>query len=214
MKNIFTITPIFGIVFGFLMIGIAVIAMVWNYKIRVPSKIKPLYKGIRGLLFTSGAFIGLLLLDIVIKIGFLGVLSIGNINYHLGALILMTILGISFLLMCVFAAPTLKTIIIFAGVVAVYIYLYWINPSFATYEYEKAFYYPLYYIIPWALFVEIIFILFNLVKKRNILEEKRLWDISKKLKKIFNLKFAFILWLAFSVEVILKMEGLDIFFWI
>jgi len=212
--SLFTITPIFGIVFALIVINISMVGFIWTRNMHVPPKLIPIFQAVRGLFFICGSFAALLLLDVVIKVGFLGLLGFGNINYHIGALILMAILGIILLLVCVFSAPTIKTIIIFSGVVVIFIYFFWFNPTEFSIDYEKAFYYPLYFIIPWACIVELSFILIKLIKKKNILEERNLWNISKIVKRYINGKFVFLIWILICIEFILKMEGLDLFFWL
>lgn len=210
-----SLTPIFGVFLGTIMISLTLAFKIWVHNMRkLPKPLEIIYSGLRGGLFTAGAYASLLMWDSIIKIGFLGILSYGNIVYHITALILMGILSSLVLIAVVFVAPTLKTIINFSFVIGISIYFFWVNPEALLPDYERIFYEPVLYCLVSVILVEVVFLLTRLIQKKPIFQEKQLWNHSEPFKKKVNKTVLVLLWFCFFVELVLNMEGLSILFWI
>lgn len=211
-----SVNPNFAGIIGMLISAVCMVVMVWVDKIQIPNRnwVQYLYRGARGLGFIPLAFYGIFMIDFVVKIGFTGILSYGNISYHLGALILCGLLGVILLMGTVFSAPTFKSLISFLTVLGYYIYRYWIDYDILATSEEGYLYEPLLVILPIIILLNIAIDSIFLTLKKNPYKLKPLWDISAKFKEKINLKFIVILWILFSVEVILKMEGLGLLFFL
>ncbi len=214
-----SLTPIFGILVGYIIISIIILGEVCFKQNKTRYKIINLIRtGIRGCFFSIFAYFGLLYWDTFLKIIILGIITYSNIFYHLGAIILMIILGTVLLLMAVFIAPTLKTLIIFGFTLGISIFLLWFETGNEILASEERYiiYYPLGFILLAAIVIELLWDIISILLKRNPFENKKLWDITNKkiIKRFFNLKFYILLWLLFSIEFILKMEGMGVLFWI
>lgn len=209
------LTPLFGIFLGTIMISLILTFKIWVHNMRkLPKPLEVIYTGLRGGLFTAGAYASLLMWDSIIKVGFLGILSYGNIVYQITALLLMAILSVLVLLVVIFVAPTLKTFINFSLVVGISIYYFWVNPEALLPDYERIFYEPVIYCLISVILVEIVFLIIRLVQKKPIFEEKQLWNHSEQFKKKVNGTVLMVIWFCFFVELILNMEGLSILYWI
>lgn len=210
------VNPIFAAILGMLVSALCMVVLVWIHKMNMPDKkwVHYLFKGARGLAFIPLAFYGIFFLDFVVKVLFGDIISLGNISYHLGTLILCGVLGVIVLLGTVFVAPTFKTIISFLVMLGLYIYRYWIDYDILATSEEGYLYEPLLLVIPVLVLVNLIIDSVFFVLKRNPYKLEPLWDISGKFKKKVNIKSIMILWILFSAEVILKMEGLGLFFFL
>jgi hypothetical protein len=216
--DIITITPFFGIIIGFISSVLLVIGSVWFSRANKPDERFncPLAAGIRALIFSVLTYYALLMFDVIIKVGFLGLVGYGNIQYHIAGLILFGILGTVILIGTVFTAPTVKTIITFILDMGIYIYYLWFNFAEGFSDSEYAFIWvPIPYFLAVPFIIEILWILIRTItKKRPVFEEKLLWDNTQKFKKRINIRFYIIILALFYAEFILNFEGISMLFWI
>ncbi|MHA1819669.1 MAG: hypothetical protein ACTSU2_04330 [Promethearchaeota archaeon] len=211
-------TPLYGVFLGFFITMFLMVGLIWFEKIKKPREKYncPLILGLRGLLFSAFTYWGILMWDSVIKIAFFGGLSHGNLNFYLASLILMAVLGSLLIIGSVFTAPTLKTLIVFTFALIISIYQLDINPEIIFNQQERAILFsPIITIIEFQIIVEVLFdLLYYLLMKKNPLKIKPLWDMSDKFKKFMSWKIYLLLYILFSLEAILKMEGFSLLFWL
>jgi hypothetical protein len=184
----------------------------------------PIFLLFRGVFLTFMAFIGVFLLDGVIKLYFTDLLSYGSLKYIIATSILCTGLGILLIIGAVFIAPTWKTFLAFGIMLVAALYIDIASISDNSLEYTD------FLLIPFSIGLGIELILtpsdlFYRVlsrKERSKISFKRLqealspplWDKSPRFKKIFNTKAYLITFAVFVVELILLFEGLDYLIWL
>jgi hypothetical protein len=214
-----SLTPLFGSLIGLLLSIFLIIGTVWFDWVKPSNSILYIvFQGFRGILFSIYAYYGFLLLDTVLKIGFFGIISYSNISYHIGSLILMVIFGVMIMIGTVFSAPTKKTIIIFGFLIGISIFFLWTSAGnmILASEEKSIMYKPVSYILLVTIAVEAVWDTIKFLLKRNPFDNKRIWDFTenKNFRRFFNIKVYFILWILFSIETLLKMEGMGLFYWL
>ncbi|MBD3354115.1 MAG: hypothetical protein GF364_21720 [Candidatus Lokiarchaeota archaeon] len=211
-----SLNPNFALIAGIICSSCIIVGQVWFRNAKIPDNkiIQLIYKGIRALSFTVTVFFALLLWDFVVKVGFFGILSYNNISYHLAALILSAVFASLVIFGAIFTAPTIKTLISFAGMIVIFIFFYWIRIDILMLEEAGMLTIPIPYLFIPVVVVELVSIIVKLLLKKPIFKFKKLWDVSEKYKEKINLKIWIIFWLLFSIDAILKMEGLSLLYWL
>ena len=213
----------FGTIFGFIFLTIVMVCKIW-----VPPKFSSTnrflaktllgWKGISGAMYS---YYGILLLNTVIKTLFGGLLVLSNFWFYLMSLVLLTLLAGILLLSGVFKAPTWHTLLSFLAILVFttcYFELYLeTQPGIDKFELVT---------IPMLLSIVVFLgttlltlpIRIKKVKQENSddpsLEFPRLWDISAHLDKWITKKTIGILWILFTLESFLLLEGLTLFYWV
>jgi hypothetical protein len=184
----------------------------------------PVYLIGRGIGRTLYAFVGLLLLDSVLRICFSNLLSYGHFKYALSSVILGIFFGIYLLIGTVFMAPTWKTLVTFIAMVGAMVYLGILSITSEDVDYTDL----ILITLAVGLIMEIIENVGDFLyrSKRQDGTQKivlsqifttvspPLWNTSKKLSSLFTLKIYFIIFMIFFFELMLLFEGLTIFVWL
>jgi hypothetical protein len=212
-----TLTPLWGVLFGFIFLTAVLIGFLWFGKIEFRKTwLKYIYNSFRGTIYSVFVYFAYLFMDSIVKVLGFGVLGYGNIWFHATGLLLMLLLTIVFLFIAVFNSPTYQTFFTFICIIAFCVYFFeFYLPTISFGERDVLFKTP-YIAIVILIGTNLITIPFRIVryKKHSTLEFKNLWDISEKTKKVINFKSVLILWIFFMIETILQLEGLSIFYWI
>ncbi len=214
-----SLTPLFGLWAGTIMMLFLLMGTIWWSKSTKPGEryTCPLVVSLRAILFVVLVYYGLLFWDAVVKVGFLGILGYGNFSYQLAPLILMAILGTFMIIGGAIVAPTRASLVSFAALVAYSMYYLQVETlSFIGGDESKPiFYIPVIVGIGIVVVVEGLALLYRAIRKRRpLLEAKRLWDISASFKRVASRRTYIILWILFSVEWILEFEGLSLLCWL
>ncbi|MHA1340106.1 MAG: hypothetical protein ACTSRZ_19680 [Promethearchaeota archaeon] len=171
-----------------------------------------LFIGMRGFFFILYSFIGLLLIDLSIRIPLTPIFGYGSVCYIIDPILMSISIGVIYLFSTVFVAPTYKTIISFIAMTIPYIY----------YSLTSTLLDNLYIPLIYGVCFELVLNLIEILKKTRDKQRKLpltienifalpLYDKSKSFKKMLNIKTYIIVLLLLNIELIIMFEGLTIF---
>ena len=184
-----------------------------------------LIKGLQGFIFVVFTVVAMVFIDTNIKLIFFGIAGYGNFVIYISSIVLTFVLTAEIIMYAFLIAPNLKGIIIFCFISI--FFLYWFEFYLNEANLGEMGIIDLKYS---AIIVGIIFpILVGLigslvltgiekilkkVKPFNSLLYKQFWNMQVITKRIFNIRFNFVLWALITVELILNLQGLSLLLWI
>jgi hypothetical protein len=178
---------------------------------------------IRGAIRVLYAFFGMYLLDIVIRICFLGMFSYGRLGYVIIPILLCAGLGIAYIFCSSFIAPSWATLLAFGVVASTYLYMTLKMPEA---ELRIALYVGVALVVPLTC-VEIVWTILKghvankkstgqntddlgqTTEKHDIFS-RLLWDISPRFKFLKGAKIYAIMLIIITLELILQFEGMSL----
>ncbi|MHA1745706.1 MAG: hypothetical protein ACTSWW_06885 [Promethearchaeota archaeon] len=178
------------------------------------------WKGISGAMYS---YYGILLLNTVVKTLFGGLLELSNYWFYLMGLILLTLLAGILLVSGVFKAPTWHTLFSFLAIFGFTIYYFEffleVQPGIDKFELVTI---PMLLSIGVFLGTTLLTLPIRIMKMKNEKEKKvessfefhRLWDISIHVDKWITKKTLGILWVLFTLESFLLLEGYTLLYWV
>ncbi len=222
----FWIPNISTIIFAFVIQSMILAGFAWFKKFKSPEDSYNcwLIRGARGVIFIVFTGFSLVFLDTNMKF-FLGVIGYGNIALHIASIILLTILSTEIIFGAVFVASNRKGVITFMTVLISFIifWYFYLNDAnlndlkFVDSKYSVtivAIAAPIFVGIVAASMLTVTELIMKKVKKHEGIIDKPFWNIQKKAKSFFNLKFNFILWLLITIELLLNLQGLSLLLWL
>ncbi len=209
----FYLTDLAGVILGVVFTLVILVVVVWFDKaLKSDENYEcPLVVGIRGLAFGGLAYIGLIFLDIVLKMLIVLPTKPNAWPYHLGGLILCTVFSMFLLFGAVFVAPTWKTLVTFGlmlGIFHIYFQLAITMDNLA----DVVNYFNGIFVV-WVVQIALTGIERLLNQFNLISEAKPLWNLSGWFKQTLVKPVLIGLWLLFVVELILRTQGFALFYW-
>ena len=224
-SKLWLFTPMFSTIFGFIFLTIVMLGKIWIPSPSSPSNrfMKYLlisWKGISGAMYS---YYGILLLNTVFKTLFGGLLDLSNYWFYLMGLILLMLFAGILLVSGVFNAPTWQTLFSFLAILGFTLYYFEVylesQPGIDKFELVT---------IPMVLSICVFLGTFLLtlpirikIGKQNRGEEPAfefelhtLWDISKYVDRWITKKTLSIMWVLFTLEAFLLLEGLSLLYWV
>lgn len=220
-----TFSPSLVVIIGAIFSASLIWNQIWFGKIsQSQQKFHLVYLIARGIGRTSYAFIGLLLLDSVLRICFSNLIFYGHFKYIFASVILGSAFGLYLLIGTVFMAPTWKTLAIFISMVGTMVVLGVLSIYSENIDYTDLIFITISFGLGVGLIVNIVDILYQNKQKNQTLKLKfsqvtqiqtpPLWDISLKFSQYFSVKIYFIIFIIFFFELMLLFEGLTMFVWL
>ncbi|MHA1273135.1 MAG: hypothetical protein ACTSQS_06820 [Promethearchaeota archaeon] len=183
-----------------------------------------LIRGLRSIVFILFTIFSFMFIDTNIKILIFGIIGYENIYLHLASIILTFILGTEIIIGSTFVAPNRKGLIGFSAVLISFIYFwefYLISADLNQLDFFGSKYsaFSIGILLPMLIGLTIAgittFIEFILNRKSDRkFEDKPFWNIQKKFKIYFGLKFNLILWILITAELLLNLQGLSLLLWL
>ena len=216
-----------NVIIGWIALCIIMGGYVWFEKFRHPEESYDcwLIKGLRAVAFIFFAVFSLLFIDTNINILFFGIIGYGNLALHLASIILTFLLAFELLFGVLFVAPNRKGLLTFAGVLGYFIY-YWevylnqakleeINLFGSKYSgFMAGIFFPALVGIAIASILTLMEYIYGRLNSDRSVEDKPFWNIQVKAKTIFSMKFNLLLWILFSAELILNLQGISLLYWV
>lgn len=196
------ISPVFTTILIWVLWSLMVMGLIWAPKLgKKDSRYEcPFVIFLRGGLFSVMTYISIALIDVFIRILFLGEMGYGNIGYHIMPLLLALLSAGIFIFAAVFNAPTKQSMITFALTIGLYGFLG-----------RDDLYTPLIYVIAIQLGMALLFIAFRKIMKQNPPLEPPMWDITPKFKVFFRPRMIIFIWIVVTIEFIAMFEGYSFF---
>ena len=184
-----------------------------------------LIKGLQGFIFVVFTVVAMVFIDTNIKLIFFGIAGYGNFVIYISSIVLTFVLTAEIIMHAFLIAPNLKGIITFCFISIFFLYWFefYLNEAnlgemgIIDLKYSAiivGIIFPILVGLIGSLVLTGIEIILKKVKPFNSLLYKQFWNMQVITKRIFNIRFNFVLWALITVELILNLQGLSLLLWI
>ncbi len=158
------------------------------------------------------AFVGMHLLDIVLRLCFLDLIGYGSFSYIAAPVIFCVFLGVLYIVRCAFTAPAWTTLLAFGGMAGVYL---WMSAFAASPRLSAA--------LHAGVSLTVLLTLVDALWRRAVRARREngggvlsppIWDISPLMGRVTGARGCTAVLLLLSVELVLQFEGLSLLCWL
>lgn len=217
------ITPTHAVVIVFLTWVLLCWVRIWSFtpgQGRLGTLLSAVLTPVRGVVRVLFAFFGMYLLDIVIRICFLGMFSYGRLGYIIVPILLCIVLGASYIFCSTFLKPSWATLLAFGGMAPVYLYMTIMLP---TPELRISLYVGVVLALVFSV-IEIVWvgITWGTTHKQDstnnlsnaVVFSRPIWDLSRKFTFLAGAKVYVYGLILITAELVLQFEGMSLLYWL